>query len=78
MSSIDIVLDGKLFAARTWESIPRIGEVLILKQGTVWAQVTQVVWGDSTRSAYSVLHPNDTQWIQLLCKTIDPPKGVLL
>jgi hypothetical protein len=70
---IDIVLDGSRFASRTtWTLIPRVGEVILLKNGEVWAKVTQVVWGDDSAASAAGL---ERQWIQVLCKTIDPSEA---
>ena len=67
---IDIRLDGKKFAMRnTWALIPRVGDTVILKNGAVWATVTRVVWSDDSAALGAGL---ERQWIQVLCKTIDP------
>lgn len=65
---VDIILDGKIFGMRTWTIIPRIGEIVLLKNGEVWAKVKQVVWGNDSKAPPGV----ERQWIQLLCETIDP------
>lgn len=67
--TIDILLDGTLYAARTWAHIPRVGDTLILKRGEVWAEVEKVVWSDDT-----ACHHVERQWIQLVCKTVEPFK----
>lgn len=65
---VDFILDGRLFAAKMWTAIPRVGEVVLLKDGKVWAEVTQVVWGDDSSAKASGI---DRQWIQVLCKTME-------
>lgn len=66
---VDIILDGERYAARNWTIIPRVGEIVILKGGEVWAEVTQVVWGDDSAAGQF----SNRQWIQLICKTIERP-----
>jgi hypothetical protein len=67
---IDIILDGAPFTSLfSWTLIPRAGEIVLLRNGDVWAKVTQVVWGDDSAAKSSGL---DRQWIQILCKTISP------
>jgi hypothetical protein len=68
---VEFILDGKLFAARTWQVIPRVGEVVLLKNGEVWAEVTQVVWGDDSKVPIGI----ERQWVQILCKTIERTDG---
>lgn len=64
---VDFILDGELFASRLWKMIPRVGEIILLKNGDVWAEVTQVIWGDDSKSRSSM----NRQWIQVVCKQID-------
>lgn len=63
---VEFILDGKLFAERNWAIIPRTGEIVLLKKGEVWAEVTQVIWGDDS----TVLSGIKRQWVQVMCKTI--------
>jgi hypothetical protein len=68
---IDILLDGRNFAIRnTWALIPRVGDTVLLKNGEVFAEVTRVVWSDDSAATGAGLPGR--QWLQLLCKTIDP------
>lgn len=66
---IDIILDGELFACREWEIIPRVGELVLLKKGDVWARVEQVLWGDDSAAPSSI----NRQWIHLVCKKTGRP-----
>ena len=63
--AVDIYLDGKKFAFRTWEIIPRVGDILLLRNGEIFAEVTCVFWGDDNSA------PEDRQWVQIACKTVD-------
>jgi hypothetical protein len=65
--AIDIILDGKRFAFRTWPIIPRVGDNILLRDGEISAVITRVVWGDDS----SYHGPGERQWIQLVCKTIE-------
>lgn len=64
---VEFILDGKLFASRNWAIIPRSGEIVLLKKGSVWAKITQVVWGDDSQAPSGI----ERQWVQLVCKTIE-------
>lgn len=66
---IDFILDGELFSSRPWKIVPRVGEIVLLKNGEVWTEVTQVVWGDDSAAPPS----SKRQWIQILCKQIEKP-----
>jgi len=66
---IDFIVDGKRFAARNWELIPRVGDTVILGNGKVWVEVTMVIWADDSAAPSSF----ERQWVQILCKTIDDP-----
>lgn len=68
---IDFILDGKLFAMRnTWDSIPRVGDTVIFKNGEVWADVVRVIWGDDSAASSASI---ERQWVQILCKTVENP-----
>lgn len=61
---IDIILDGKLFTSRNiWKITPRVGEIILLKNGTVFAEVKQIVIGNDSAN-------KNRQWIQLACETL--------
>lgn len=61
---IDFIVDGQKFAMRnSWDTIPRVGDTVILKGGEVWVEVTRVIWSDYSAAI-------ERQWVQLLCKTI--------
>lgn len=62
--AIDFIVDGKLFAYRSWDLIPRVGDTVILNEGKTWVEVTKVVWSDDSAS------PIDRQWVQIVCKKI--------
>lgn len=66
--AVDIYLDGKKFAFRNWEIIPRPGDVVLLSNGEIFAEVTRVFWGDDSS------YPGDRQWVQITCKTIERPE----
>lgn len=68
--AVDIYLDGEKFAFRTWEIIPRKGDMVILKGGEIFAEVTGVFWGDDS----SYHGPGERQWVQLTCRTVPKPK----
>lgn len=61
---VDIIIDGALYASRTWTIIPRVGEIVIFNDAKVQAKVTDVVWGDDTRAPRGA-----RQWVQVACVT---------
>lgn len=65
---VDILVDGKPYAIRNWREIPRVGDIINLKNGEVWGKVHAVVWSDDT-----ACHHTERQWIQLLCTTTPAP-----
>ena len=64
---VDFVVDGKRFASRNWNSIPRVNDHVFLNDGNLLVKVIEVVWGDDESTANPIL---DKQWVQVLCKTI--------
>lgn len=66
---IEFIVDGKLFAQRNWRLIPRVGEIVLLRNGEVWVEVIQVYWGDDSAAPAAT----ERQWVQLACKLIAAP-----
>lgn len=64
---VDFILDGKLFASRDWDIIPRKGEIVLLRNGEIFAEVLQVIWGDDSATPRSLKR----QWIQIVCKQVE-------
>ena len=61
--AIDIIRDGKRYAYRTWNHVPRVGDVIQLNGGDVHVEVKRVVWADDDANDHDC-------WVQLLCKTV--------
>lgn len=61
---IQIFLDGKMYAARMWPAVPRVGDDigLALKDGEIVAKVKRVVWLRDRRSL-------DRCAVDLYCET---------
>lgn len=68
---IDFIVDGVHFASRTWCSVPNVGDTVIFQDGKTWLQVEKVIWSDDATAPLSI----ERQWIQLLCKRIEPLTG---
>jgi hypothetical protein len=69
-TTIDISVDGQLFARRFWALIPRVGDVVMLRQGEIAVRVACVVWSEDVPPA-----PLNSQVVNLFCKTVDPNDG---
>ena len=69
---VEFIMDGKLFASRSWIIIPRIGEIVLLRNGEIFAEVQNVFWGDDSASPSSMKR----QWVQIICKQVDRGKYV--
>jgi len=65
---IDFIVDDVQFASRTWDTVPRVGDTVILQDGKTWVEVEKVIWADDSSAPRSMKR----QWAQLLCKKIDP------
>ena len=63
---VEFILDGELFAQRNWKIIPRAGEIVLLNNGEIWSEVTQVIWSDDSQARHT-----ERQWVQIVCKIIE-------
>ena len=65
-NTIDIIVGGKRFGMRTWRSVPRVGDFILVSGGEKTVQVKKVVWSDVGEDAaiYDC-------WIQLVCKEVE-------
>ena len=68
---LDFLLDGKKYAMRTWDQIPRVGDTVIFKDGEVWAEVTRVIWAEDSAARSAGIQ--DRQWAQIICKSVQDP-----
>ena len=64
---LSIILDGEPFAIRFWTAVPRIGDSICLKDGTVKARIMECCWGTSSDSEKSI-----ALRVSLVCETIKP------
>lgn len=64
---LDIILDGEPFAIRLWPAVPRIGDAICFKNGTIKARVVECCWGTSSDSENSI-----ALRVSLVCETIKP------
>jgi hypothetical protein len=65
---IDFIVDGERFAFRRWSHVPRQGELVLLKRGTMTVRVETVIWGDDSQNPGN---PEDAPWAQLICKVVE-------
>lgn len=66
---IEVLIDGRVFAQRNWDDIPRVGDTLILKDGEVWVTVNGCYWSNDSQVKHE-----DRLWIQLDCTLV---KGLI-
>lgn len=46
--TIDIYLDGALYGMRSWHHVPRVGDIVALRSGALYAEVKRVLWFELT------------------------------
>jgi hypothetical protein len=64
-ATIDLIVDGHRFGTRTWRSIPRVGDLILVAENTRTVRVKSVIWSETGLDA----HYYDC-WIQLICSSV--------